>query len=167
MGDIGRGLEARGAESVHGVGAGCVGEAGCQGGGAELVGGLAIVDLEVCNELVRLGLRHLYVEIVGTYIAQGKVLNQAGVNATALLDLLEEGVYEVFEAGILQAALASLCEGCADGESNDDIVGVLRLTIKPHRLVTKSIFIAPAGRQAAQAQGQLTCCSARTRGSGA
>ena len=45
MCNVGRGLEARGAESVDGGCARGVGEAGGEGGSTELVGGLAIVDL--------------------------------------------------------------------------------------------------------------------------
>lgn len=45
MSNVGDGNEARRAESVQGVGTSGVGEAGGEGSSAELVGGLAIVDL--------------------------------------------------------------------------------------------------------------------------
>lgn len=46
IGDIGGGLEPRRAESVDGRGAGDIGNAGCEGGGAEFVGGFCVRDLE-------------------------------------------------------------------------------------------------------------------------
>lgn len=45
MGDVGCGLEARGAEAVDAAGTGCVRETGGEGGGSELVGGFAIGNL--------------------------------------------------------------------------------------------------------------------------
>lgn len=45
VGNVGSRLQARGAEAVHGVGAGRVGEAGGEGGGTSLVRGLAVRDL--------------------------------------------------------------------------------------------------------------------------
>lgn len=45
VGNVGSSLEAGGAETVEGVGAGRVGEAGGEGGGTEPVGSLAVRDL--------------------------------------------------------------------------------------------------------------------------
>lgn len=64
-----------------------------------------------------------------THVSEADILNQAGVDVAALLDLLEEGVDEVLEAGVLEAALLGLGEGRADGKSDDDVVSVLGLAI--------------------------------------
>ena len=40
-------------------------------------------------------------------------------------DLLEQLEDETIEMSVLEATLASLGEGCADGQSNDNVVGVL------------------------------------------
>lgn len=49
MGDIGGGLETGRAESVYGRGTGGVGETSGEGGGANLVGGLSIGNLDDCQ----------------------------------------------------------------------------------------------------------------------
>lgn len=65
-----------------------------------------------------------------SYVTEADILDERGVDVAALLNLLEEGVDEVFEAGVLETALAGLCEGSSDGKSDDNIVGVLGLAAK-------------------------------------
>jgi hypothetical protein len=50
VGDVLNGFETGGAEAVDGRGGGGVGEAGCEGCGADEVGGLAVADLCPASE---------------------------------------------------------------------------------------------------------------------
>jgi len=45
--------------------------------------------------------------------------------ASYLDNLLEQLEDEAIELGVLEASLLGLCQGCADGKSNNDVVGVL------------------------------------------
>lgn len=55
--------------------------------------------------------------------------------AAYLHDLLEQLEDETIEMSVLEAALASLGEGCADGQSNDNVVGVLLCAVGERRSV--------------------------------
>lgn len=59
------------------------------------------------------------------YISQCNILNQSRVNARFLLDLFQQSIYEVLEAGVLEATLLGLCERCPQGEGDYDVVGIL------------------------------------------
>lgn len=69
-------------------------------------------------------------EMMVTYIAESKVLDQRRVNAAASLELLEQRVDEELDTAVLESTLAGLGQGCADGEGDDNIVSVLGLAVK-------------------------------------
>lgn len=60
-----------------------------------------------------------------TYIAEADILDQSWVDAGTLPDFLQQGIDEVFEAGVFEAALVRLGERCSDGEGDDNVVRVL------------------------------------------
>ena len=107
VGDVGNGLEARGAEAVQAGAAGCVGEAGGERGGAQLVSGLVVRDLlsRVVSNFTRSD-RGSAAE--ATHISKAEILNESRVEVAPLPDLLEKGVDQVLEAGVLEAALLRL-----------------------------------------------------------
>lgn len=90
---------------------------GGQGGGANHVGGLAFVDL--------LWLVDAFQRLTDTNIAEADILNQRGVNLGLGQGLLEQSVHHVVQLGVLETALASLGQGSAQGQSDNDIIGVL------------------------------------------
>jgi hypothetical protein len=59
------------------------------------------------------------------YISQADILHQGGVEAGFLDDLLEDFEDEAVERGVFEASLAGFGERRADGEGDDDVVGVL------------------------------------------
>jgi hypothetical protein len=63
-----------------------------------------------------------------TYISETDILDERRVDLALRDDFLEEGVDEVVEVCILETALAGLCEGCAEREGDDDIIGVFLRT---------------------------------------
>ena len=95
-------LQAGRAEAVDGVGAGGVWDAGGQGGGAHDVGGFAVGDVAECD-----------------------VFDKGWVDVGLLDDLLKEGVDEVVEGGVLEAALLRLGQGGAASVGDDDIISIL------------------------------------------
>lgn len=52
-----------------------------------------------------------------------------------LSDLLQESIEQILQACILEATLLGLAERRSDGESDDDIIGVLGLTVSPGQSV--------------------------------
>jgi hypothetical protein len=54
---------------------------------------------------------------------------RARVAKTYLDDLLEQLEDEAIELNVLEASLLCLCQGSADGESDDNVVGVLRCAV--------------------------------------
>jgi hypothetical protein len=60
-----------------------------------------------------------------TYIATADVLDEVRVEIRLLDDLLQQGVYQEVQLGVLEAALSGLSQGRPYGEGNDHIVGVL------------------------------------------
>lgn len=60
-----------------------------------------------------------------TYISQGDVLDKIRVNAGPLVHLLQQGIDDVLQARVFEAAFPGLCERCPDGEGDDNIVGIL------------------------------------------
>jgi hypothetical protein len=108
-----------------------VGDSGCEGGGAHEVGGFAIVDLYRSFSLAFF--IHLSFEITDstiqvTYVSETDVLDKRRVDLALRDDFLEEGVDEVVEVCVLETALAGLCEGRAEREGDDDIIGVFLCT---------------------------------------
>jgi hypothetical protein len=63
-----------------------------------------------------------------THIADADVLDEGRVQLAALVDLLQELEEDTIELSVLEATLACLGQGSTDGESDDNIVGVLLLT---------------------------------------
>lgn len=59
------------------------------------------------------------------YIAEADIFNQVWVEAASLVDLLQQAVDYVVEICVFEAALVTLGKRCADGQGNDNIVGVL------------------------------------------
>lgn len=59
------------------------------------------------------------------YITHGNILDKRGIHIAALFDLLKGGIGEILERGVLEAALLGLGERGADGEGDDNVVGVL------------------------------------------
>jgi hypothetical protein len=59
------------------------------------------------------------------YIAQAEIFNELGVEIASLDYLLDEGVYDKIEVGVLEATLVALGQRCSDGKSDDNIVWVL------------------------------------------
>ena len=60
------------------------------------------------------------------YIATADVLDKLRVDFRFLDDFLEERIYEVIELSILKSTFEALCQWCADCESDNYIVGILR-----------------------------------------
>jgi hypothetical protein len=60
-----------------------------------------------------------------THISAGNVFDELGVEVGPLAHLLEERVDHVLEGSVLETALLRPAEGCADGEGDDDVIGVL------------------------------------------
>lgn len=60
-----------------------------------------------------------------TYVAHGDILDEVGGESHALFGFLENGVHQVLDRGVLEAALLALAERRPDGEGDDYIVGVL------------------------------------------
>ena len=79
-----------------------------------------------------------------TYVTHADVLDEVGRKAHALLDLLEDGVHQVLDGGVLEAALLALAERRPDRERDDDIVGVLGRTVWMVRAVLV-LFLSLAG----------------------
>lgn len=90
------------AESVHGAGSRGVWEARGQHGGADFVCGTDVAD-----------------------ISEADVLDQRGVDLALLDELLQQGVDDVVEVGVLEAALLALGEWRSQSECDDDVVGIL------------------------------------------
>ena len=67
-------------------------------------------------------------KLEATYVTKGNVLYEGGVEVAALDDLFEGLEEDAIEMGVLETTLAGLGQGCADGEGDNDIVGVLRQT---------------------------------------
>jgi hypothetical protein len=67
---------------------------------------------------------------IGTHISKADILDEGRVDVAALADLLEQGVDHVLEAGVLEAALLGLGQGRADGEGDDNVVGVFGLAAR-------------------------------------
>ena len=61
-----------------------------------------------------------------TYIAQADIFHKRRINLRLCDDFLHELVDEAVERRVFEAAFAGFCEGRADGEGDDDVVGVLR-----------------------------------------
>ena len=59
-----------------------------------------------------------------TYVAQANILNEPRVNPTALLDLLQDGIDQVFQRSVFKATFPRLGQGCPDRQGDDDIVGI-------------------------------------------
>jgi len=77
---------------------------------------------DISTELFRHGFIRGY-----THISERNVLNEGGVQVAAEADLLQQGIHHVLEAGVLEATLLGLAEGRANGERDDDVVGILGL----------------------------------------
>lgn len=60
-----------------------------------------------------------------TYVAQANVLNQLWVEVALADNLLEDLEHQAIERSVLEAALLGLGQRSADGERDDNIVGVL------------------------------------------
>lgn len=60
-----------------------------------------------------------------SYIPKTDILHQRRIYVTPLLDLLQQCVDHVLEAGVLEATLLGLGQGRSDGQGDDDIVGIL------------------------------------------
>lgn len=71
-----------------------------------------------------------------THIAEADVLHQRRINATAHANLLEQGVDEVLERRVLEAALARLGQRRPHRQGDDDIVGILGLAVLVARQVS-------------------------------
>ena len=78
------------------------------------------------------------------YVTHADVLDEVGRKAHALLDLLEDGVHQVLDGGVLEAALLALAERRPDRERDDDIVGVLGRTVWMMRAALV-LFLSLAG----------------------
>lgn len=65
-----------------------------------------------------------------TYIAQADILDQGWVDLRLGQCLLQQRVYDVVQLGILESTLARLGQGCAKGQRNYNIVGVLVSTAR-------------------------------------
>jgi hypothetical protein len=60
-----------------------------------------------------------------TYVAQANVLDQLWVEVALADNLLEDLEHQAVERSVLEAALLGLGQRSADGECDDNIVGVL------------------------------------------
>lgn len=65
-----------------------------------------------------------------TYVTQADILNQGRVEVASLTNLLEQSIDKVLERRVLEATLLRLGQGCSDGKSDNDIVGVLGLAVR-------------------------------------
>lgn len=74
-----------------------------------------------CYMLVRTS----WFSFFATHIAKADILNQRGVDLGLGQGLLEQSVHHIVQLGVLEAALASLGQGRAQGQSDNDIIGVL------------------------------------------
>ena len=63
--------------------------------------------------------------VEGTHISKAEILDESRVEIAALPYLLEDGIDHVLEAGVLEAAFLRLGQRRADGEGDDDVVGIL------------------------------------------
>lgn len=60
-----------------------------------------------------------------THIAEADILNQSRVHVHLSDDLLHELEDDAIDRRVLESTLETLGERCADGEGNDNIVGIL------------------------------------------
>lgn len=60
-----------------------------------------------------------------TYIATADILDETGVEIRLCDNLLQQGVDEEVQRGVLEATLSGLGQWRPHGEGNDNIVGVL------------------------------------------
>ena len=102
VGDVLHGLQTRGAEAIDRGATGRVRDPSSQGGGADQVGGLAIVD-----------------------VTKTDVLDEGRVYVGLGQDFSQQRVKQVVQVGIFEAAFHGLGEGRAEGEGDDNIFGVL------------------------------------------
>ena len=59
------------------------------------------------------------------HISKADVFNQCRVDIAPFPHFIEERERDVFETAVLQPTLPRLRQGGSEGESNDDIVGIL------------------------------------------
>lgn len=63
--------------------------------------------------------------IDGAYVSETDILNHLRVEVALAHDLLEHLEDDAIEGCVFEAAFLALGEGCADGERDDYIVGIL------------------------------------------
>lgn len=81
-----------------------------------------------------------------TYVAEADVLDQLRVNSALADDLLKNLEDNAIEVSVLEATLSSLGQRSAGGESNDNIIGILRGAVK-------SMSVTELGAKRGEAEG--------------
>lgn len=71
-----------------------------------------------------------------THISYANVLNEDRVQFAALVDLLRELVEDAIELSVLEATLACLGQGSTDGEGDNNVIGILLLTLQEEDVST-------------------------------
>jgi hypothetical protein len=59
------------------------------------------------------------------YISQAEIFNELGVEIASLDYLFDQRVHDKVEVSVLEATLVALSQRCSDGESDDNVIGVL------------------------------------------
>lgn len=108
MSDVGDGLEARGTETVQARAGCCVGEAGGQCRGAQLVGGLAVGNLMTSALAVYFFLGDIVTGFRGPHISKADILHETGVDVAPFAHFVEERERDVFQTAVFQTALPRL-----------------------------------------------------------
>jgi hypothetical protein len=65
------------------------------------------------------------VDIRYTYVAQTDILDEGGIDLGSGQSFLQQSVDHVVQLGILETTLAGLGQRCAQGQSDDHIIGIL------------------------------------------
>ena len=93
------------------------------------------------------------------YIAHANVLYHLRIKVALSSDLLQDLERQSIERGILQTALPCLAERCADGECDNDIVGVLRCTMDT---TTLAYYVVSSHLHHVKLRGKARCPVSRT-----